>query len=285
MKGITDINDVTVLRWYKLHNSFENGKPDWSLLYQDKPQNINKNHAEKLYQDLIFQMPQIKAKTLYNLLILNLETEKYINRKKVYEITNKEKPKVQDCENAFGNYFKSLENDFENLVFYNYFLTDNYKQNFKDVFKFELPETLKEDFANGFSFMHPAQLLEYANSLDCKISQKVLLSDLFFEKFILKVESNINLRTYYETLKNYYLKENKYEDWIVIRPELFNFASIESVKGEEKHFTSSKMYELIFGLEQFAKVQIDPNKDSIIKLNTFLNLANKQAEKQKPNAQ
>jgi len=46
------------------------------------------------------------------------------------------------------------------------------------------------------------------------------------------------------------------------------------------------MYEILFGLEQFAKVKIEPKTDSIVKLNTYLDLANKQAEKQsnKPNA-
>lgn len=281
---ITDIDNMSVQRWYKLHNSFENGNPDWTLLYLEKPTKINKTQAEKLYQDLIFQMPQIKAESLCLLLRLNQETEKFALTKILHEQYNEETPNLQDCENAFGDYFMSLKNDFENFISYNYSITDNYLQTFKDIFKFELPDVLKKSFSSNFAFMHPAQLFEYANSLDCEISQRVLISDLFFEKLIIKTKANISLDSYFETIRDYHISRDGYEKWILLRPSLLNFADFDKDSSDEKHFTIEKMYEIIFGLETFSKVQIDPKKDSIVKFNTFLNLANKQAESQKLNS-
>ena len=285
MKGITDIDNMSVQRWYKLHNSIENGEPDWSLLYENKPTNVNKLHAEKLYQDLIFQMPEIKAESLFLLLRLNQETEEFIIKSKLHEFYNEEKPSPQKCENAFGAYFLSIEKDFQNFISYTYHLKSDYKESFKSEFGFDLPEQLDKDFSDKFSFMHPHQLIEYANSLDCTVSQKVLISDIFFDKFIVKVKSNISLRDYLESLKEYHIRVDGYDKWLMLRPHLFNFADFETETGNEKHFTVSKMYEIIFGLEQFSKVQINPQNDSIVKFNTYLNLANKQAESSKPTAQ
>ena len=128
------------------------------------------------------------------------------------------------------------------------------------------------------------QLHHLGVMLGYKISP-VLISDIFFDKFIVKVKSNISLRDYLESLKEYHIRVDGYDKWLMLRPHLFNFADFETETGNEKHFTVSKMYEIIFGLEQFSKVQINPQNDSIVKFNTYLNLANKQAESSKPTAQ
>ncbi|MBE9489016.1 MAG: hypothetical protein IMY67_01860 [Bacteroidetes bacterium] len=280
--GIKEIDEISVQRWYKLHLSFENGNPDWSLLYFEKPFKIDKVEAERLYQDLIFQMPEIKAESLYLLLRLKQETELLIITNYIYKKYNGDKPKPQVLENAFGKYFISIQKDFDNFISYKYSLTKNYKEIFKDVFDFEIPEVLEKEFSGKFEFMHPHQLFDYANSLDCELSKGVLISNVFFEKFIIKTKSNINLEAYYETLKDYHIKKDGYENWLILRTELLNMTDLDKERSSEKHFTLSKMYEIIFGLETFSKVQIDPKKDSIVKFNTFLNLANKQAEATRP---
>jgi hypothetical protein len=134
--------------------------------------------------------------------------------------------------------------------------------------------------------MHPAQLFDYAKSLDNEVFYKILVSKIFIDKLIEKKEIQQGLRSYHDILKDFYMNENRYEDWIMLRPDFFNFADTDKIKEGVNNYSLEKMYEILYGLEQFAKVKIEPKEDSILKLNTYLELANKQAEKQnnKPNA-
>jgi len=284
MKEIIDINDMSVLSWYKFHESYENGKPEWRLLYKDLPKNVNEKEAQEVYQNLIFQMPSLNIKTLFFFMRLLQETELFANQNYRHNLGYAEKPSTRKAEVEFGNYFNSLENDFDDFKFYQYSLKSDYKLIFRKWFKFDIPEGLDNEI-KGLQFMHPAQLFDYAKGLDNEVYYKVLISDIFISKMVTKVEVNHGLRTYHDVLKDLYMNQDRYEDWVLLRPDLFNFADSDKIREGKNSYSLSKMYEILFGLEQFAKVKIEPKTDSIVKLNTYLDLANKQAEKQsKPNA-
>jgi len=285
MKAIKEINEMSVLSWYKFHESYENGKPEWKLLYHDLPKNVNVKEAQEVYQNLIFQMPKLNVSTLFHYMRLLQETELFANQNYRYKLGYAEKPSTRKSEVEFGNYFNSLENDFEVFKFYQYSLKVDYKEIFKNHFSFEIPEVLEKEI-EGLQFMHPAQLFDYANSLNNEVFYKILISDIFIKEMVIKTEVNHGLRAYHDILKDFYMKQERYEDWVLLRPDLFNFADSDKIKEGKNNYSLSKMYEILFGLEQFAKVKIEPKTDSIVKLNTYLDLANKQAEKQsnKPNA-
>jgi len=282
MKPITDINDMPVLNWYKFHDSYEKGSPDWKLLYKDLPKNVNENEAKKVYQDLIFQMPSLNIKTLYYYMRLLQETELFSNQLYRHNLGYAEKPSSRKSEIEFGNYFNSLENDFDDFKFYEYSLKKDYKEIFKKWFKFDIPEDL-EKVIEGMVFLHPSQLFDYAKSLNNEVFYKVLISDVFISEMIQKDEIELGLRAYHDLIKDFFIKDDKYNEWIQLRPELFNFADADKIKEGESNYSLSKMYEILFGLEQFARVKIEPETDSILKMNTYLELANRQAEKQAPN--
>ena len=284
MSAITEINDFTVLNWYQFHESYQNGNPNWKLLYSDLPDKVNEIEAQKVYQDLIFQMPSLNVKTLYHYMRLLQETELFANQLYRHNLGYAEKPSSRKAEVEFGNYFNSLENDFDGFKFYEYSLKIDYKEIFKKWFKFDIPEDL-EKVISGMVFLHPSQLFDYAKSLNNEVFYKVLISDIFISEMVQKNEINLGIRGYHDLVKDFFIKDDKYNEWIQLRPELFNFPDSDKLKEGENSYSLSKMYEIIFGLEQFAKVNIDPKTDSILKLNTYLELANKQAEKQAPNAQ
>ena len=283
MKPITDINDMPVLNWYKFHESHQSGKPDWKQLYSDLPKNINEKEAQKVYQDLIFQMPSLNINTLYFYMRLLQHTELFANQLYRYRLGFADKPNSRQCEIEFGKYFNSLENDFDGFKFYQYSLKSDYKDLFKKWFKFNIPNEFAKEI-EGLSFLHPSQLFDYAKSLNNEVFYKILISEIFISKLVNKKELKLGIRGYHDFLKDFYLKDDRYDDWIELRPTFFNFADTDKIKEGESSYSLPKMYEILFGLEQFASVKIEPKTDSILKLNTYLELANKQAEKQKPNS-
>lgn len=283
VKGIKDINDVTVLKWYNFHESYQTGKPKWELFF-DEGEKFDLKTASEVYQNLIFQLPKLNIATTYLYLLLIQYTELYSNQLVRHNLGFAEKPNENECNKKFALYINSLKSDFESFNFYQYSIKSDYKEIFKEKFNFEIPEILKLELDKGLSFMHPAQLFDFAKSIKDEVSKQILISPIFINFLINKEKVNIDIDNYQNTLKNYYTENNSYEKWVMIRPQLFNFSESDKNSNELPNYSISKMYEVLFGLEQFAKVQINPKIDSIVKFTTYLELAGNQAEKSKPNA-
>lgn len=302
MKLYNILNDVPVSNWNKIQRSFISETPDLTPLILTPKNNssnftkrryerlikkikTSKKYNKKLYEKYLEFMYQLKdvdinLNKLYTTLKLKLIEFNLIIEKNAYRKLkgwNKLENPNYPINKIFNQYLTELNKNYTDFEFRFNYIIENYAEEWKRIFKTDIPKELEDKFKNGFGFFLWEEYLFEINTWSKElmfIASTKRFQELFIKQKTIKVQDleEVNKRL----LKDF--KDNKqFQKWFAIRFDFFDMKKIK-FKAEKE----STILNEVLSLSKITELNIDIDKVTIGDLTTYRELADNIIEANKP---
>jgi len=274
------IYTLPVLNWFLFSESLQDGDPDFSLLFSVSNNEISKEIGFETYKNIVSKMPflsfdlqktELSLKLASNMLLITHLQKKY------------NKNLEQKCNNFASAYCHQLDTDNIGFNITIHSSVKNYKKVWKKLYgDLSIPKKLDKLLTDGITFSHPL-LFNILAKNHFPDNSEIILNEIFLTNFIEKKEVKIkSIFEYILPLQKYFISKDNFKEFVFLRPTFLTLSENQKIK-KSKRSGVSELYETLFNLEQFAKIKINPQKDSLFTFVTYVEKANQLAKKQKEN--
>ena len=284
MNKAYSIHTLPVFNWYMFNEKIRNGETDFSLLFSDSSE-ITEEEGFLQYQKVINEMPYVYAdlkvaylKLLYATNLFQLHTQ--ILRASGKEPDKKSRKLLQKSNVYFTDYCLKLDKETELYYLKEFSIQPNYKEIWAGLYGCKIPDLFQRFFDSNMKITSPL-LLEVVARDYFEGKEDLFLNDVFIAYFI--QEKSIKVKSIFEYLnpiENFFVSNNRFEEYAILRPFLIIFDDNQRELAQ-KSSGIDEMYNTLFNLESFAKINIDAQKDSLYKFMIFIDKAVKSAENQR----
>jgi len=273
------IFELPVINWYFFNESLQKSEPDFSYLFKEKNKEISIQDGFDAYAKIIEKMPFVFAELKVNYLKLLLATNIFqlnilLGKKENY------KKDLQRTNVFLGEYIANFGNQNESFFVDFFSLKKDWQKILTENFDFEIPEIFNTVLKGGFN-LPTLTVFEWFAGREFGVNFNLIVNDFFINNCVEIKQVRFNkLSEFLSIVENLFTENNCIDDYILLRPHLVNISNDNLISNNKDGGGIKQLYDTLFSLESFAKITIDPQRDSLYKFLVFLESANKLADNQ-----